>query len=135
MKEKDVRVKPCPNCGSRNIILNHVVSARLPWWYFVECDDCHWCGKTKLFSKRAERSWNNEMVIKTANEMFEELGYKLKDYGWYGRTYQRGLYTISYRVTGPLLEGFYKFSGSGAPFSKKEILACARLIEEMEREI
>ena len=63
-KEKEERrmiLKPCPHCGCSNrLIAIHILSARLPWWYYIECDNCHWCGKTKLFLWRAERAWNKE---------------------------------------------------------------------------
>ena len=51
-------LKPCPSCKSKNIKRVHVASAKLPWWWFIECWDCHWCGATKLFLYRAVKSWN-----------------------------------------------------------------------------
>ena len=51
-------LKPCPKCGSKRIVYWHIVSARLPWWYTIECDDCFWCSKTKLFLFRAKLAWN-----------------------------------------------------------------------------
>lgn len=53
-------VKSCPNCGSTNTKKVHSLSRRLPWWWHIECWNCHWCGKTKLFLFRAIRSWNKE---------------------------------------------------------------------------
>lgn len=51
-------VLPCPNCGSGRIWKVHIWSARLPWWWHMECSSCHWCSKTKLFLTRAIRYWN-----------------------------------------------------------------------------
>lgn len=53
-------IKDCPNCKSKHLIKAHIASARLPFWWHIECWDCHWCGKTKLFLWRAVRSWNKE---------------------------------------------------------------------------
>lgn len=55
-------IKPCPYCGSTNIKKAHSLSKRLPWWWHIECWDCHWCGKQKLFLFRAIKSWNKEGV-------------------------------------------------------------------------
>lgn len=58
---KNMKIKSCPNCGTTNRILKaHICSRRLPFWYYIECDNCHWCGKTKLFLRRAIKSWNKE---------------------------------------------------------------------------
>ena len=51
-------LKPCPNCGCKLIWEVHVLSARLPWWYFRECSYCYWCGETKLFKWKARQAWN-----------------------------------------------------------------------------
>lgn len=53
-----MKAKRCPNCQSKDVRIWHVITARLPWWYYAECEHCHWCGKTKLFRFRAIRSWN-----------------------------------------------------------------------------
>ena len=54
------KLKSCPNCKSTNIKKVHSLSRQLPFWYWIECFDCHWCGKTKLFLHRAITSWNKE---------------------------------------------------------------------------
>lgn len=56
-----LKLNPCPNCGcfTKQIVM-HILSRRLPWWYYVECDNCHYCGKTKLFLKNAKKAWNKE---------------------------------------------------------------------------
>ena len=61
-------VKRCPNCRSRSIKYVHCLSHRLPWWWYVECWKCHWCGKKKLFLKRAIKSWNKESEKKWKND-------------------------------------------------------------------
>lgn len=50
--------KHCPNCNSSRIVDVHILSRKLPWWWWVECMNCHWCGPTKLFRRRAEKAWN-----------------------------------------------------------------------------
>ena len=55
-----MKPKPCPNCGSSRVYIWHICTARLPWWHYAECEDCHWCGKTKLFRRRAIKAWNKE---------------------------------------------------------------------------
>ena len=55
------KIKPCPNCNHTNTMRKvHISSARLPFWWYIECWNCHWCGKTKLFLFRATKSWNKE---------------------------------------------------------------------------
>lgn len=59
MTDKSI-LKRCPNCRSTTVKVVRIVSARLPCWYYIECFNCHWCGKTKLGLKRAIKSWNKE---------------------------------------------------------------------------
>lgn len=54
------KIKPCPDCGCTTTRRVHILSRWLPFWWFIECDDCHWCGKTKLFLWRAIKSWNKD---------------------------------------------------------------------------
>ena len=68
-RDKQVRkvknkTRACPACGSAGIWYTHIQSRRLPWWWYLECKDCHWCGKTKLFLSRAVSSWNREKRTK-----------------------------------------------------------------------
>lgn len=52
-------LKPCPFCHYKNRLKKvHIVSRRLPFWWFIECDNCHYCGETRLFLRRAIRAWN-----------------------------------------------------------------------------
>lgn len=62
------KLKSCPNCRSRNLKFLHCLSSRLPWWWYIECFDCHWCGKTKLGLNRAIKSWNRESEKKWKND-------------------------------------------------------------------
>lgn len=54
------KIKFCPKCGSNLIGKINIKSARLPFWWYLGCARCHWCGKTKLFLFRAIKSWNKE---------------------------------------------------------------------------
>ena len=52
-------LKPCPFCHYQNRLKKvHIISRRLPFWWFIECDNCHCCGETKLFLRRAVKAWN-----------------------------------------------------------------------------
>lgn len=54
-------IKPCPYCGEKEYVkIMHILSRKLPMWFYIECDKCGWCGKSKLFLKRAIRSWNRD---------------------------------------------------------------------------
>lgn len=53
-------IKECPNCNGKNITKVHISSAHLPWWWFIMCNSCKWCGKNKLFLFRAIKAWNKE---------------------------------------------------------------------------
>ena len=56
-----LKLNPCPNCGCMNRqTIYHILTRKLPWGYCVEGDNCHYCGKTKLFLKNAKRAWNKE---------------------------------------------------------------------------
>ena len=50
-------LKPCPFCGSTELTMWRIKYPK-SHKYFVECDKCHWCGKTKLFKRMAKRAWN-----------------------------------------------------------------------------
>lgn len=52
-------LKPCPNCKSKKLTVWHISYPRSRK-FFVECDECYWCGETKLFKFRAIRAWNKE---------------------------------------------------------------------------
>lgn len=49
--------KPCPDCGSYRTGLNHCLMHKFKK-YFLECEDCHWCGKTMPTIRMAIWSWN-----------------------------------------------------------------------------
>lgn|GEM_PF-3243646 len=59
-KKQKAKCFRCPACGSTYIRLVHTASAFLPWWWHVECRNCHYCGKTKLFLRRAVKAWKKE---------------------------------------------------------------------------
>ena len=46
----------CPDCNKfTRFHIWHIHSARLPWWYYAECAECHYCTKDKLFVKRLKK--------------------------------------------------------------------------------
>ena len=66
-----IELKPCPFCHYQNHLKKaHIVSRRLPFWWFIECDNCHYCGKTKLFLFRAVKSWN--MMAETVKDQLDK---------------------------------------------------------------
>lgn len=50
----------CPICECYTTYKVHILSRRLPWWWYLECANCHACSKTKLFLWRAKRAWLKE---------------------------------------------------------------------------
>ena len=50
------QLKPCPNCGSEKIWRVHSTTSKFTWW--IECAECHWCGKTRPFEWMAIKVWN-----------------------------------------------------------------------------
>jgi len=53
------KLKPCPNCHSEKLVMVRIAPPKGRWFY-VECEDCYWCGEIKLFKFRAIRAWNKE---------------------------------------------------------------------------
>lgn len=53
------RLDECPDCQSHRIGLNHSLTRR---WkpYFLECENCHYCGKDCFTIRGAIWSWNND---------------------------------------------------------------------------
>lgn len=74
---KIIKARACPNCGCFNPHSFRISSSRLPW-YYLECPLCHWRGKTKLFLKRAIKSWNKkyDKILKVKIKYRTEL-YKM----------------------------------------------------------
>ena len=53
----------CPNCNSPKPWLIRILPTRWIFTkYFVECRECHWCGKTRIGKKRAIKAWNKEII-------------------------------------------------------------------------
>lgn len=55
-------LKPCPNCHSKKLMVWRIAPPK-GRRFFVWCDECYWCGKTKLFKFRAIRAWNKEANV------------------------------------------------------------------------
>ena len=51
-------IEKCPHCGAIAIRYNKIICGGHGYW--IECMDCHWCGKTKLFLRSAWKAWNKE---------------------------------------------------------------------------
>ena len=51
-------LKPCPNCKSTNLRKVRILSRRFPYWYWIECFNCHYCGAVRMFLRRAIKAWN-----------------------------------------------------------------------------
>ena len=49
----------CPNCHNERVGLNEVLSTFFHR-FFVECEECHWCGKSRPTIKWAIKVWNKE---------------------------------------------------------------------------
>lgn len=60
------KLEACPSCHYQNRLIKvHIIGGRrLPWWWFIECDNCHYCGETRLFLIRAARAWNRKAKAK-----------------------------------------------------------------------
>ena len=54
------KIKPCPNCGRKKITTFKVVVPRVFKKWHLECDKCHYCGKSAVFRFIAEIKWNRE---------------------------------------------------------------------------
>lgn len=50
-------LKPCLNCKNTKPTIWRIISPK-PYRYFVECDTCHWCGRTRWFKWSAKNAWN-----------------------------------------------------------------------------
>ena len=62
-REKNVKAKPCPNCGCGKLGLNDSILHRWKRFY-LECENCHWCGKSRPTIGTAIRAWNRDNVEK-----------------------------------------------------------------------
>ena len=51
------KINPCCRCGSRAVSLWKSVENKKT---FVECEICHFCGKSKRLVRSAVRAWNRE---------------------------------------------------------------------------
>lgn len=57
-----MRAKQCPCCGYPVPLIIRVHPLRGAFTkYFVECGNCHCCGKTKVGKKRAVKAWNRRV--------------------------------------------------------------------------
>ena len=74
-KKRKAKSIGCPACSSTHLHFVHTASAFLPWWWHVECQNCHYCGKTKLFLRRADKAGcavYRKTACVTAREMGED---------------------------------------------------------------
>ena len=49
----------CPNCGCRIVGLNDCFMYK---WkrFFINCEECHWCGRRKPTIRMAIKAWNKD---------------------------------------------------------------------------
>lgn len=52
-------VKCCPDCFETRVGLNDSIMHRRKRFY-LECENCHWCGKSMPTIRLAVRSWNKQ---------------------------------------------------------------------------
>ena len=54
------RAKCCPDCFCENVGLNE---SHLSKWkrFYLECENCHWCGDSYPTIKMAIRNWNRQL--------------------------------------------------------------------------
>ena len=55
--KKQPYVKSCPSCGSTWLFMVRCLLRRHRK-YYIECEDCHYCGKMAFTIKGALRKWN-----------------------------------------------------------------------------
>lgn len=60
------KMRPCPNCGSHDFAIGHVVTDTPKKW-FCECKVCYWCSETKLTCLGAQIAWNRQKAGKKKN--------------------------------------------------------------------
>ena len=53
------KVRWCPDCRCHTVVLNDSYFHRFRR-FFIECENCHWCGKSYPTIGMAVRSWNRE---------------------------------------------------------------------------
>lgn len=58
-KKLKPKAKHCPNCRCHSIGLNDFYFRKFKR-FFLECENCHWCGKSYPTIRMAIRSWNKE---------------------------------------------------------------------------
>lgn len=55
-------VQRCPHCFSKNVGLNDDFIHKIKRFY-LECENCHWCGNSYPTINMAIRSWNNQSQV------------------------------------------------------------------------
>lgn len=53
------KAQPCPNCNSPRIWLNQSLTYRYKK-FWLECGECHWCGKSRPTIRWAVHMWNKD---------------------------------------------------------------------------
>lgn len=52
------KLNSCPNCDSHKLWLSHGMIHHI-WW--VECSECHWCGRDSKTVIGAMKFWNKKL--------------------------------------------------------------------------
>lgn len=56
-----IELKPCPFCRYQNRLKKvHIISRRLPFWWFIECDNCHCCEESQTVFTQSSKSMEQE---------------------------------------------------------------------------
>lgn len=70
METKGIELKPCPFCGSENVIF---VNSSVGFGMWVSCNDCETVGPTCQTKEEAERAWNHRYELPNEPLTLDEL--------------------------------------------------------------
>ena len=63
-------LKPCPFCGSENVMVDHAGSKTPYCWAY--CADCGACGETMMDAEDAAAKWNTRAEVKAEKRRKED---------------------------------------------------------------
>ena len=66
-------IKDC-NCGGF-VGMNEIMGLRLKFkWFYIECEDCHWCSRSMPTIRTAIRAWNKDMEKQNSEALKRAYG-------------------------------------------------------------